>query len=506
MSAVEPASAAEGSAGSGPAAVASPAPQRLSGGFVSGMLWVGGSKWLTQLISWPITIVTARLLAPSDYAYLALVTIFTRLATLLTEAGIGTAIVSGPELPTRTLRQFQSVAALLSLAAVVVLAAIAVPVQRLYGIEGLALVLLALAGTLVLDSLALVPTARMRRDFRFRELSLIDVARNLVDQLTTVTLAWLGARYWSLVFGYSAGLVVAVALVQWREWIGFARPRLADLRSFVGVSAHLTARNAAEFVAYNADTVIGGKLLASAALGAYRFANTLAFAPAEKLTALVLRVTPSLFGRVRDDVEATRRYLLRLTEALAMLVMPTFTGLAIVATDLVLALPGPQWLPAVRPMQWFCALAAGLELTAVMPHVLTAQGDVRSQTRAGIARLVTLPLAMFAGAKLGGATGMAIGWVVVGPVHGAYLALRVCRILALPVRTLLVAYLPAFAGTALMVAALLPLRATALATGQRPAIRLALSVVVGGAVYGGYLLVAHRRRILETLALLRRAD
>ena len=102
MSAVEPASAAEGSAGSGPAAVASPAPQRLSGGFVSGMLWVGGSKWLTQLISWPITIVTARLLAPSDYAYLALVTIFTRLATLLTEAGIGTAIVSGPELPTRT--------------------------------------------------------------------------------------------------------------------------------------------------------------------------------------------------------------------------------------------------------------------------------------------------------------------------------------------------------------------------------------------------------------------
>src|SRR5690348_4942866 len=118
---------------------------RLKKSLIRGVMWTGGVKWLAQLISWPLMIVIARILTPADFGFVALVTVWTRLIMLLTEGGVGGAIVLGPPLEKRTLFQLNSVAVSLSLTAFAVACALSVPIAKFYGSPDLVWVMISIA-------------------------------------------------------------------------------------------------------------------------------------------------------------------------------------------------------------------------------------------------------------------------------------------------------------------------------------------------------------------------
>ena len=92
-------------------------------------------------------------------------------------------------------------------------------------------------------------------------------------------------------------------------------------------------------------------MLGKAALGAYSFGWTMANVPIEKVTSMVVRVTPSVLAAAQDDHPALRRYLLRITEAIAVITFPASVGLALVAEPFVLAALGDAWRAAILPLQ-----------------------------------------------------------------------------------------------------------------------------------------------------------
>src|SRR5438128_7009439 len=59
-----------------------------------GVTWTGGIKGLTLLLSWASTIVVARILSPADYGLVAMATVYLGLTTMITDFGLGSAIVA----------------------------------------------------------------------------------------------------------------------------------------------------------------------------------------------------------------------------------------------------------------------------------------------------------------------------------------------------------------------------------------------------------------------------
>src|SRR5688500_7634334 len=84
--------------------------RRLDRRLLQGVSWSGGIKGLTQLLSWASTILVARLLSPEDFGLVAMATIYVGLTALVTEFGLGTAIVALRDLSEEHIAQLHTVA------------------------------------------------------------------------------------------------------------------------------------------------------------------------------------------------------------------------------------------------------------------------------------------------------------------------------------------------------------------------------------------------------------
>src|SRR5438128_8669978 len=69
-------------------------PRVLDRTLVRGVTWTGGIKGITLLLSWASTIIVARILSPADYGLVAMATVYIGLTTMITDFGLGSAIVA----------------------------------------------------------------------------------------------------------------------------------------------------------------------------------------------------------------------------------------------------------------------------------------------------------------------------------------------------------------------------------------------------------------------------
>src|SRR5262245_17516964 len=112
-------------------------PQResrsLDHALVKGVAWTGAASWIAQVLSWLSTLVVVRLLSPDDYGLVALATVYLGLATMLSEFGIGTAVVTLRDLTRRQLAELNTVALLFSIVAMVISILISPLVSSFFG-------------------------------------------------------------------------------------------------------------------------------------------------------------------------------------------------------------------------------------------------------------------------------------------------------------------------------------------------------------------------------------
>src|SRR2546425_12150191 len=73
-----------------------PAPdvRELDRSLVRGIAWTSGAKWAGQLLAWASTLIVARLLTPEDYGLVGMASIYLGVITLVSEFGLGSAVVT----------------------------------------------------------------------------------------------------------------------------------------------------------------------------------------------------------------------------------------------------------------------------------------------------------------------------------------------------------------------------------------------------------------------------
>ena len=60
---------------------------------ISNLVWRFAERCGAQLVSFIVSIVLARILAPEDYGTIALVTVFTAILQVFVDSGLGTALI-----------------------------------------------------------------------------------------------------------------------------------------------------------------------------------------------------------------------------------------------------------------------------------------------------------------------------------------------------------------------------------------------------------------------------
>ncbi len=212
----------------------------------------------------------------------------------------------------------------------------------------------------------------------------------------------------------------------------------------------------------------------------------------ERLTSVVIRLTPAFFSAVQHDLASLKQWVYQLTEAVSLFSFPALVGLAIIADDAVRLAAGPKWVAAVLPLR-LLAIYGAYDVTAqLLTRALNAAGDSRFPARVGLLLLFLLPPAFVAGSRWG-PSGIACAWLIVTPAARSLLLMRARRRLGIRLTDYARALWPAMSATMLMALATIVI---AFLTRRAPlAVRTGGEVLVGAAVYSGALLGLHRRRI-----------
>jgi O-antigen/teichoic acid export membrane protein len=475
----------------------------LDGSLVHGLAWAGGVRWASQLVSWASTLIVARLLMPEDYGIVGMATVYLGLITLLSEFGVGTAVVTLRELGPDHLAQLNGLAILLGITGFAVSCVAAVPLGMFFGSPRLPWVVIALSANFVVSSFRSVPAALLQKDLRFKLLSVIEGSRALVLAIVTVLAAWMGLRYWTLVIGSVAGSILDTAFTLSQRRCPCAWPRPKYLQHAFRFTGHIVTSRLAWYCYSSADFVVSGRVLGEKALGVYSLAWNLANISVDKIAGVVNNLTPALFSAVQKDSALLRRYLLNLTEGISLIAFPASLGLGLVAPEFVLAVLGQKWEPAIAPLRLLSFFASFRCLAPMIPVALNTIGESRFAMWNSIAAAFLMPVSFLVASRWG-TTGIASVWLLVYPLVAFPLFQRAFRKIDLRWRDYLRVLYPAIAGSVAMAAVVLLLKWSL--PPSRDAVRLTVEVLGGGLAYvliAGMLNFNRRHDLLKILRLLR---
>lgn len=347
---------------------------RVAGSLAQGLLQLG------------VGILLARLLPPSDFGIVGMAMVVIGLALLMSDLGLGPAVVQRRDLTERHLR-VAFTAAILTGGAIAALLALLAPlsVHLLDShAEELPGVLRALSLVFLFGAVGVTPRALLQRDLRAATSMGINLGSYVVGYALVVTvLALTGHGVWSLVWGslVQAGLGSGMALILVRPPV---RPLLAraELRDLFGFGAEATLNSVVGYAAHNSDNLIVGRWLGAAPLGMYGRAYNLMVLPlTHVLGAATQAVLYPAMAHIQTDPGRLRRAYLLSVQIAALAATPIMAGMIVAAPHMVVTLYGPAWTGVATPLQILCAAGVLRSIYYMASSVTFATGHIRAELK-----------------------------------------------------------------------------------------------------------------------------
>lgn len=478
----------------------------LTGQTFHGLSWSFLGAIGQAVLQFAAIAVLSRLVTVEEFGTAAAATVVTGLAVMLSQLGVGAAIVQAKRLDRDDLASAFTLASALGLVLAGVLIALAPVIGPLVGLSADADYIQLLSLVLIFGAMSIVAQGVLQRQMRFRALALVDLSSYAFGYLgTAVVLAALGFGAASLVWGQivQAGVAAVLSYALVRHDV---RPRrlsvmLRSGRRLFGFGSAYSLSQLGNWVATNGDNLVVTSTLGPASLGIYARAYQLLVQPAVLIGSVSDKVLFPAMSRIQDDHARLSRAYVTANAIIAMITVPASVLLFVLAPEIVAILLGPGWEAVAVPLRIFAVV--------LLPR--TAYKISGSLTRA-------------TGAVLGGAwrqwvyageviVGCAIGshWGINGVAVGAALAIvlhmaTMLRFSARLERGLELRVLRGYAKSlplAVAVAAVCWPVADAL-RGSTPAVVVALVTGVAGAAATALALLLTRGLFREEFALLRR--
>lgn len=469
---------------------------------LSGLRWTAGMRLASQVLTWAMTLVVIRLLSPADYGLLAMATVIIAFLSLLSEIGLGPAIVQKSVIEPGILNKIFGLVLAFNLALCAALSLAAPLIAAFYQEERLVRIIQVMSLQFVVSAFVVIPDALLQKEMEFRKRSLLDMGAAVVGGLTTLGLALGGFGVWSLVVGTFASQVLKAIGVNVITR-ALCRPVLsfAGLREYVMFGGHISLGGVLWFFYTQADVLIAGKWLGKEALGYYAVAMHLASLFNQRIAGIINQVAFPAFSLIQNDLKQVGEKVLLGIRMLSFVSFPCLWGISAVAPETVLVVLGPKWEPAILPLS-ILALIMPLRIVGnFLPNAVQGIGRVDIMVRNVAWACVIMPVAFIIGVNWG-LLGLCVAWLVGAPAVFMNNGWSCMHVLELRLTDLLKALFPsALSGLVMYFVVAI----TRWAAGMDPtsALSFLALVLTGAAAYGAASLLLNRAGCTEVLSMVK---
>jgi PST family polysaccharide transporter len=340
-----------------------------------GLTWTMLDIWGRQLLNLVVFLVLARLLTPEDFGIVALATVFVAFAQLVVDQGLGDALIQRREVTRSHIDTAFWVAVATGLLLTVLGLLLAGPIATLLREPDLAPILQVLSLTFVLSAMNSIQIALLRRELAFRSLALRSIVAAVGGGTVGITLALLGYGAWALVGQLVATAILSVLTLwrvsPWRPTLHASRREFRELFSF---GINVMGSDVLNYISRNADNLLVGVVRGTRDLGFYAVGYRILEVSQTALIQVTRKVTFPAFSRLQDDHDRMRRGYFRVTRAAAVVILPGYIGLALVAGELTVVLFGDRWREAGRVAAILFLIGPVLSVQAFSNALLNAAG------------------------------------------------------------------------------------------------------------------------------------
>jgi O-antigen/teichoic acid export membrane protein len=386
------------------------APQGLTKRALGGMLWTFSGTGVQGFVQLLVMMALGRLLTPSDFGLMGAAFVVIALSQIVSQVGVGPAIVQRKELTRLHVRVAFTISGVLGfvLGAAVWFGAPAL--AAFYRIPAVEPVLRGVALLFPIDGLNTVGESLLTRELRFRLYVAVDVLSYIVGYAVVgVGLAWGGYGVWALVAANLSQVTLRTVgmYVTTRHAV---RPSL-NLRASRDLLSYGFGHSLAQVgtvLSQQGDNLVVGRWLGPAALGIYGRAYSLMVMPSTVFGRIVNRVLFPVMSKVQDERDRLAGGYERALAIVALASLPVSAVLWVVAPEFIPALLGPKWTGVVLPFRLFtCGLF--FRMSSRISDVCTkAAGAVYSRALLQGLYAALVVAAALAG-KQWGVSGVAVG-------------------------------------------------------------------------------------------------
>jgi O-antigen/teichoic acid export membrane protein len=290
------------------------------------------------------TVLLARLLAPTDFGIVAMVTTFSLLFQNFGFNGFTEATVQREDMNEALASNIFWIILGSGLLLTTAFAASGSLLGKFYHEPRLAQVATTVSATIILSGISVTHLALLRRAMCFVKLAANDLVARSLSVIVSIALGFAGWNYHALVAGMIAqSLSQSIGAFILCRWLP-RRPSRADgTGTLVRFAINVYGNFGLGYVKTNIDNLLVGWSFGSNVLGLYKKAFDLFFLAGAQLFGPMAAVALPTLSRLRNEQERYRQYVLRCFSIFAFVGMGVGACLTIVGKDLILVLLGPKW-------------------------------------------------------------------------------------------------------------------------------------------------------------------
>ncbi len=372
---------------------------------LSGIKWSAIERFGVQGIQFVIGLILARILSPSDYGIIGMLAIFMAIAQTIIDSGFSKALIQKQD---RTEIDFSTAFFFNIVVGIVcyLILFVTSPYIAIFFKEPILKdVLRVLAINLFLNSLAVVPTAKLSIKVDFKTQSKASIISTLLSGTLGIVLAYRGAGVWALVVQSVSHSFINVLLL-WclLKWKPMWKYSWKSFKSLFGYGGNILVAGIISTIYSNINTLVIGKFYTPKDLGYFTRGQQFPSLLSSNLTSIVQRVTFPILSKIQDDNQRLASVYRDYIRISSMGIFFLLVFLASIAEPLITLLLTNKWIDAVIYLQVFCYAMMFDHISAINLNFLYVKGktnlvlrlEVIKKALAFVILLISIPFGVLA--------------------------------------------------------------------------------------------------------------
>ncbi len=341
-----------------------------------GLMWGGLNSGMQQLVGIAFGIVLGRLLSPQDYGMMAMISIFSLVATALQDSGFRTALTNLRDPRDEDYNSVFWFNIIMGVSLYLLLFFSAPLIGRYYHTDSVVPLCRYAFLSIVVASLGTAQSAWLFKNLRAKQQAKAAAVAAVSSSAVGVAMAFGGMAYWSLATQGLVYVSVNTAL-QWHysPW----RPSVRDItfapvRRMFRFSCKILATTIMTHVNNNVLNILLGHYFSPRDTGNYNQAyqwNSKCFSLVQSMVAQVAQ--PVLVG-LDSDAERQLRVFRKMMRFTAFITFPLLLGFGLVAREFIVVTLTAKWMESAQLIQMLCVSGAVAPICTLFSNMVISKG------------------------------------------------------------------------------------------------------------------------------------